>query len=56
MAKTRKYQAPEFAAMSTGSRVRRDAFLRGGAGTHDPRPHRQRSRGDGRRAAIKDAS
>ena len=52
----KKYEAPEFAAMRTGSRVRRDAHLRGGAGAHDPRPNRQRSRGDARRAAIREAS
>ena len=51
-----KYNAPEFAALHTKSAVRLDARLRSGAGKHDSRTNRQRTRSDARRAAIRDHS
>lgn len=51
----KKHQAPEFAAMRTSSPGAKAALLRGGAGKHDPRPNRQRTRGQAKRAAIKAA-
>lgn len=53
---SKKYTAPEFAALHTKSAVRVAAHLRGGAGKHDSRPNRQRTRADAKRAAMRDAA
>lgn len=44
------------AAQRTGSPVALEAHLRSGAGKHDNRPSRQRTRGDAKRAAIREFS
>lgn len=51
----KKTKAPEFAAMRTSSPGAKAAILRGGAGKHDARPNRQRTRTDQKRAAIRAA-
>jgi hypothetical protein len=48
----KKYKAPEFTAMRTSSPGAKAALLRSGAGKHDPRPNRLRTRSTAKRAAI----
>lgn len=49
----KKIKCPEFAATRTGSPGALAAHLRGGAGKHDPRPNRQRTRAAAKAAAIR---
>lgn len=49
----KKHKAPEFAAMRTSSPGAKAAHLRSGAGKHDSRPNRQRTRGAAKAAAIR---
>lgn len=48
----KKHRAPEMTAMRTSSPGAKAALLRGGAGKHDSRPNRQRTRATQKRAAM----